>query len=130
MKKLFVPYEIALKLKEKGFNEPCCAKSYELDKDKDEKMIHYGSVNFPQLWNSSVVNDTRPLISIPMYQQVIDWFRNTHKIIIEARPLNTLDWWDALIYNEECERICRDAGYKTYYEALTKAIEEALKLIK
>lgn len=120
MKNLFVPYEIAKQLKEKGFNEVCFT-----NYSKNATLMSVDSASGSINTDLSDYEDC----SAPLYQQVIDWFRNTHKIIIESRPLNTLGWWDALIYNQECERIYRDGGYKTYYEALTKAIEEAIKLI-
>ena len=118
MKNIFVSYEIAKQLKEKGFDEPCLKSITETGFENDYSIL--GAKNW---------NEFQFVVSIPLWQQVVDWFRNNHKIIIESRPLNTLGWWDALIYNEECERIWRDSGYKTYYEALTKAVEKALKFI-
>ena len=117
--------EICIKLKEKGFDEGCIMTF----RGEDIQALSQMGYELKYTKNSEIGDETNYWLAIPTYCQVVDWFSNTHKIIIEARPLNTLKWWDALIYNEKCERIYRDAGYKTYYEALKKAIEEALKLI-
>ncbi len=81
MEKQFVPYEIALTLKELGFNEPCFAtyrkdataskKPFEYDIDYHTKveMHHFIPIN------SEYINDW---ISAPLYQQAFRWFREKH----------------------------------------------------
>lgn len=118
---LFVPYKIALRLKIKGFNEPCLA------------IYNNSSIPFIA-GNTPVFNDKtedESIITAPVYEQVVDWFLEKHNILIESRPLNTFTWWDGLvyIYNEDIQRDFRDSGLKTRKEALIIAIEEALKLI-
>lgn len=110
MQHLFLSKELAQLAKEKGFNEKC---------------LRY--------WvNDKLIIDLTPHIrpesklGAPTYQQIIDWFRESRNLYIEARPLNTLDYWDGYIWNDKMERLFRESGYRTYYEALTKAVEEAL----
>ena len=66
MKKEFATYEIALKLKELGFNEDC---------------FGYFVINLQEL---IIVNTKKHksdwYISAPLWQQVIDWFREEHNI--------------------------------------------------
>lgn len=83
MKDLFVPYEIASKLEDIGFEEPSL--SYY---DSSTKKIRQISPPF------STTDDTMfgifypkhnkkhliPLIGAPLWQQVFDWFRKEHKL--------------------------------------------------
>ena len=73
MKELFVSYEVALALKEKGFNDLCFAKF-------NKKSFQLNSLGGGQDYNSGKFGIN--LISAPMYQQVINWLDNTHSIMI------------------------------------------------
>lgn len=123
MKHLFVPYDLALQLKEKGFDMPCLG-YYDGDDDG--------------VWNDEperelLLNDHNKhgKLSAPLYQQVVDWFRENKGIHIQPQfhfhdkgykigkiPIGRSSYTGP--YNK---------SYKTYYEALNKAIKEALKLI-
>lgn len=66
MKKLFVPHNLALLAKEKGFDDQCIGKF----KDNNLTLLSYS-------WNNSELSIHNDGISAPMYQQLIDWlFRN------------------------------------------------------
>jgi len=139
MKNLFVPYELALKLKEKGFNEPCFAVYVR------HKLLMIGQPNDLQIYTTEDFEDdikSEDIIA-PLYQQVTDWFREEHNIHIHISRMycyvgdkpRTFDGWCVYIDNGvedsdlECNSIFIKMFYPTYYEALIKAIEEALKLI-
>ena len=119
MKKLFLPYELAAIAKEKGFKEPCMAYTYTGDTalNKDIFVLPSNKIEDHNVDSLSV--------SHPLYAQIIDWFREEHKIHIEV---NYMD--DVLLYNfkltlldinEEREGI----NWKlSYYDALEAAIEE------
>jgi hypothetical protein len=89
MKEQFVTYEIALALKELGFDKPCFATykknachsktPFEYDIDFHTK-VEMSSGVIPK--NSDYINDW---VSAPIYQQVIDWFIEKHDINIEVR---------------------------------------------
>jgi hypothetical protein len=66
MEKEFVTYEIALKLKELGFDEECLAYF-------EDKELTHGMLNS--------VGKKRYLIA-PLWQQVIDWFLSQYNIWI------------------------------------------------
>jgi hypothetical protein len=57
MEKEFVPYKLAVKLKELGFDEPCMA--------------------------SRDMNNDENLIQIPLYQQAFRWFREKYGLYTE-----------------------------------------------
>ena len=71
MEKEFIPYELALKLKELGFDEPCfglyhiCNTEELKDEFECEYFFHEKSGNF---------NSGCPQIKVPLYQQVFRFF--------------------------------------------------------
>jgi len=126
MNELFIPYELALLAKEKGFDEPCFA-YYDL----------YGHYHF------NISDDTNDVVSItnglaidaaPLYQQIVDWFREKHHIIIDI----SYDFmcYDVSVYDGDVHvklqsSLKEGAPYcfTEYYDAMDKAIQEAFKLI-
>lgn len=135
MTQLFLPYNLALLAKEKGFNEPCFAMwqknkklwfaaknqwliNFVIEPDKD--TLEFQKINYPQ--NVLTINGKDLLINstnftAPLYQQIIDWFREKDIKIVELPATNPIKW--AVIKNGE---------FKGGYE-INKAIEEAFKLI-
>ncbi len=122
MKHLFVPYETALQLKAKEFNEPCL------------KM--WNVTNFDEPWLGEK-GETSVQVNAPLYQQVIDWFREKHKLHVEASWQTTNDeinhkvtYWSMISKEDDLGFDTKEYfGLNSYYEALDKAIEEAIKLI-
>lgn len=143
MKKQFVPYELALMLKEKGFNERCVAswlgKIFSFD---GKEVLHiderYGNGQ-DQIYLQLPIKCLAPL-----WQQVVNWFREKHDIHIDNNNNYSLEsyWWKN---GKGCgfkERVrikkysyyinrgeYKTKYYATPYEALEKAIEHALTLI-
>lgn len=120
MKNQFVTYEIALKLKELGFNEPCF-----MIFNENETLEECVNVNTYKLHLKDYNNfiGLSNVISAPLYQQAIDWLREEHKI----RVCNIVD-----IHNECCFIVYHSTDadiikgndfYKTREEAILKAIE-------
>lgn len=124
MENLFVSYEIALELKDKGFNKPCfgvwnsreCSLYIDLRYDTDQKNMPDGC-------------------KAPLYQQVTDWLRENHNIEIQISNVdNKIDKWEYqlnnLILSDESnlnyDSSYDDLYYSTYYEALEEAIIEVL----
>ena len=145
IKDLFVPYEIALQLKEKGFDEPCFGiflneysnnPGYLYSREErnicNEEIDEEGNIIgvFVTYSNSKIFEQ---YTTAPLYQQVIDWFREIHKLDIS----HTVGF--PLSYSFHVQDLDREQKYwnfngpeqvhKHYYEGLNKAIEEALKLI-
>jgi len=125
MEKLFVPFELAKQLKEKGFNEPCLA----LFNNSNTPII---SGNTP-VYNSKTEDES--IICSPLYQQVVDWFREKHKIELSTTSwkkesaIGGIVWYYSVNdIGKPCKFNCID--HETIYEALTGAINEAFKIIK
>jgi hypothetical protein len=128
MDKLFVSDEIAIKLKEKGFIEPCM---------KGVKDGHRFTTCGFGLTNQGNTHD----FTIPLHQQVIDWFREKHNIQInsglypkqirEKMPHIITGRYNFYLYIEDNNPTISNNGNFSddYYVALSKTIEEALNLI-
>jgi hypothetical protein len=145
MENLFVSYETALKLKQLGFDENCFAK-YNSKKQIDyfERPKAFYCVNSKSSWFSPIFSSKETVSKVctaPTHQQVIDWFRDKHKLHFYIVPYGDGESWtlsnigrtDKTTNNGRLFYEVRDKydsiKFKTYYEALDKAIDEALKLI-
>lgn len=73
MNHLFVTYEIALKLKELGFNEPCIAFFIE---NKEIYSLSNPTSNFSTITNENKLYN----ISTPLWQQAVDWLNEHPKL--------------------------------------------------
>lgn len=124
LKEQFVPYDLAVKLKEKGFNEICIALITEKDfliplRFDDEEELEF---------NQEIKKHNNvPCIPTPLWKQAIDWLLNNHLILVcqEACVHNIGNW----------------AAYKFVFigsppeiiilrqEEIKTAFEESLKLI-
>ncbi len=127
MKHLFVSYKIAKQLKEKGFNEDCLAWYTRVAENKYQLILeNVIAENILPQWNNSAV--------APLYQQVIDWFREKHKIGITVDFSGIDDNYRGEIkhigsyYFHDHNNVNCD-GSENYYEAFQKVIEKALTLI-
>lgn len=123
MKHLFIPYKLAIKLKNLSFTEPCFGKF--LTSEVPENRFRFNTEGSPKDYNTE--NYGR-FISAPLYQQVVDWFREKHSIIINAVPDESLQIYCGKV--EDKDGFIETEDTSSYYEALAKAIEESLKLIK
>ena len=80
--KLFVPYEIALLAKQHNFDYGCIAW---YDSNTLEFNI-LGQENDPQ-GRIHLTAPVEEIIQVPMYQQLIDWFRDEQDIEITIMPV-------------------------------------------
>lgn len=122
MKHLFLPYELSVIAKEKGFNEDClavynCSKDYKLCSENwndatytitNEKYADI-SENIQYSW-----------VTAPLYQQILKWLRVNHniKIVLDAES------------DCECYYLYCDKKMQSKYGYIENAVESALKLIK
>src|SRR5690242_15307232 len=117
MKHLFVPYELALLAKEKGFDAEC------LRFYGDDKVLY----NDEDISNSTV---NELYCTAPLWQQLVDWFREVHKIHIEIRfGLDDDRFLYQGIINDESPYLDK-LWNSNYYSSLEESIKEAFKRIK
>lgn len=144
MNKLFVSYDIAKKLKELGFDLPCCKNYYTGDTvnnvDRLEECVISKAKNF---------NSDSLCVSVPMYHQVVDWFFEKHStdisiiskleydtVYLNGVELDEDDW--AWYFTYQLTRISQINERETFepyqwyiskQEALNEAIEKGIELI-
>ncbi len=116
MKHLFLSYNLSLIAKEKGFVEECFAHYNEYKRLKIDNLVFFGKGE----------------ILAPTYSQIIDWFREKHGLHIRLTRL--IDRWHykiQLLDNiGDPDKIQGYSGFEgNYTQGITKAIEEAFKLI-
>jgi len=118
METQFIPSELAEKLKELGFNEPCLAHYYLMD----------GAFELTQL------DEQKPkFLLAPLWQQSFDWFRekhNKHAIIYKIEiSEGVYNWdWDIVAGNDEDEMEFDLPLCETYYEARLACLEKLIEL--
>ncbi len=131
MENQFVPYELAVKLKELGFNEPCLkawGKTYASDKEYklDEDYCTHN-------WN-----EYNKVYSAPLWQQAFDWFREKHNIIGETLVF-AISWiekdkwayqWRIYTYENRDNWECSPDEYKTYEEARLACLEKLIEVVE
>ena len=125
----FVSYEIALKLKELAFDEPCFTYYYNINGN-----IRTGiEVHIHNAWTYAGTKKIETTLA-PLYQQVFRWFRNKYDIDIS---INTIYYK----YNENISKKYRvvidnktvftNVGfYDTYEEAQKKCILDLISIIE
>lgn len=125
MKNQFVTYEIAKKLKEIGYNENCASYYYE-DKELSSLFDEFRVKN-------SKTADVH--IAAPLWQQVIDWLREEHKLLLTVNP-NYKKWIISRINDDifKPSELMRAIHYESkdgfdYIRDREKAILTALNLI-
>lgn len=128
---LFVSYELAKQLEEKGFNERCLAYYYHtktFDQERRLNIAKFGTIVEPFAGE---------FIFVPMYQQVVDWFREKHNLHFYIDTTAVFDKMYPSQYRVYIKVPFQPfkwtTGYyyrgNTYYEALENAIKAAIKLI-
>jgi hypothetical protein len=125
MKKEFVSYEIALALKELGFDEPCLM--FYRGNDKELVYAEY----YGRFKNSSYVDKTT--VSAPLYQQAFRWFRDKYgldKTIDNwtEQPMNGEIWDKAYQYYINGQAY--HPYFKTYEEAELECLKKLIEIVK
>ena len=136
MEKEFVPYELALRLKALGFDEPCLLhvnhygemkethsslwmlNGYLAECNDDEKItINYEFPNYPsnkeEYWQE---------INIPTFSQAFRWFREKYDYIGFIYQPNETGYW---AYSLEDK-----AKYDTYEEAELACLDKLIEIVE
>jgi len=100
MKKEFVPYDIALRMKQLGFDEPCFG--------------FHSPIHDLMICNTKSVNNIAGECLAPTYSQAFRWFREKYNIHIRIEKYDETKWWanwgswTSEVYDsyEEAERAC------------------------
>jgi hypothetical protein len=143
MHKEFVPYELALDLKELGFNEQCFAtyrthavgskKPFEYDLDYHTKVEMSSNV-IPI--NSEYTEESK-WISAPLYQQAFRWFREKYSLDVTFRkmdygPESQFTGYYFSIYkgNELIDIHGADKKGKLYEDSELECLKKLIEIVK
>ena len=115
MEKEFIPYELALKLKELGFNEECIQFWYPSGA-MNNSIPSYGFQNWYK---------TNGYLNAPLWQQAFDWFRDKHGLcyFINHSGRGYCSGWEDLGNNEH-----GFGNYSTYKEARLECLKKLIEL--
>ena len=150
MEKQFVTYEIALSLKELGFNEPCLGF---FDKElflfclvDQESDCEINTITYKNGLNNIIADiNYETIIIAPLWQQVIDWFKKKLDLNIEVNYLPNIKKYGIIVSDmniipreltkEENLRRSIDitnhyVKYDSYEEAREQAILKTIELCK
>lgn len=139
MKKEFVTFEIAKKLKEKGFNEKCLAY---YDVDDNVGLLYntqYSDDIIPcqytdllashNLGDGRLPDDSEYCVDAPFISQVLKWLRNEKKIFINVDVRTNLEWYYEVWNINKKLSVLGNVDFnksESYEEAALAGIEYAL----
>jgi hypothetical protein len=129
MRKEFVSYEVALKLKKFGFDEPCFTYYYEFNSNLRTHLV----VDMNNAWTYSG-NTNFGFTLAPLYQQVFKWFRNKYAIDFSINTIyskyneNTIKQYSGVIDNKT---MYTNVGfYDNYEEAELAGLQKMIEIIE
>lgn len=139
MKNEVVTPEIALSLKEVGFNEPCIFGYNDYNALKANIAITNADTD-DKIPNNRFYSD----LKAPLWQQVTAWFRNKYKLSIEINLIdNSIEFYyeySIVCSNnrqhndgemlDQAEILYNDLKFKSYEEAREAGVLEAIELCK
>lgn len=116
MKDQFIPYELAVKLKELGFNEECIATF-----DEDE---NFELQDFEQNY------DTFPshIIAAPLWQQAFDWFRDKYGLHIWFPYSEYQSVFYSYVVKRQGGESYSEKNFKTSKEAIEACLIKLIEL--
>jgi hypothetical protein len=114
MKNEFVPYDIALDMKDLGFDEPCLA----LYVGKSKKLTNK---NTPFSLHKDVIK-----LNTPLYQQAFRWFREEHnlKAYIQGISKSSIDYEYRIIGVEH------HIEWGTYEQVELECLRKLIEIVK
>jgi hypothetical protein len=128
IKKEFVPYEIALKLEEIGFDEPFITFDTQyLYRNGDFCRSNSGAITMFESFNDE-------LVIAPLFQQAFRWLKEKYGLHRHICYFNDTNVWHGDIYKIQNEGLMNNpmelTNYKTYEEAELACLNKLIKIIK
>lgn len=136
MKNEFVPYDIALAMKELGFDEPCIASFYNADDSGNEESssIPWMKLEFymekkPKS-NKHWESIGEEVISAPLYQQAFRWFRDNHDLQGSYIMFSCGKYDSTITSYKETQCLWSNGPiYETYEEAELACLRKLIEII-
>lgn len=127
MEKEFIPYEIALALKELGFDEPCFG--FWTSKDNYQRFINDSSTN--KDLENMFEEEAKKTPTAPLYQQAFRWFRKKYRLSGEPQS-HQFYFSYYIIYDTLGENKCKsnEHGFESYEEAELECLKKLIEIVK
>jgi hypothetical protein len=126
MEKEFVPYELALKMKQLGFDEPCFAYYYTLN-GRDWKFAE--KTEYYKLDDNMNIGG-KFTISAPLFQQAFRWFREKYQLHSTITSISQESWqWHITKPGESLGKLY-DEDFYTYEEAELACLEKLIEIVE
>jgi hypothetical protein len=126
MEKEFVPYELALKMKQLGFDEPCFAYYYTLN-GRDWKFAE--KTEYYKLDDNMNIGG-KFTISAPLFQQAFRWFREKYQSHSTITSISQESWqWHITKPGESLGKLY-DEDFYTYEEAELACLEKLIEIVE
>ena len=129
MEKEFVSYEIALKLKELEFDEPCFTYYHNINSNIRTGIV----VSIHNAWTYAGTKKIETTLA-PLYQQAFKWIREKHNIDISINTIyskyneNTIKQYSGVIDNKT---MYTNVGfYDNYEEAQLAGLQKMIEIIE
>jgi hypothetical protein len=134
MKKEFISYDLALRMKQLGFDEPCFA-FYQIEYNEDIPVMvddndQYRISGFRTCKNSEIPNH---YTAVPTFSQVFKWFRHkNYKISISFDvDINTGETlYEYEIFEDKQFMFETDFIYKEYEDAELDCLEKLIEIVE
>jgi hypothetical protein len=120
LEKEFIPYELALELKELGFNEICFGYWYTEQEEFKKIDIQLSSIGF--------LEGEPDYILAPTYSQAFRWFR--HEYALESYIRANLCVDVPKTYQFNIDDNIDDVWYDTYEEAELACLKKLIEIVK
>jgi hypothetical protein len=137
MEKEFVPYELALALKELGFDEPCFATFYRKELSQypssREEETGFNATPFKLVKNTEVVGLIADTITAPTYSQCFRWFREKYSIECSIFIVEEKNKYSGSLKGNKIKDF-KHFGfidfYDTYEEAELECLKKLIEIVK
>ena len=129
MEKQFIPYTLALTLKELGFDEPCFD-YYIPNKNYDPISKIFNSYELGNHNSNTNTIYKNGIISRPLYQQAFRWFRNKYNLnsfVIDSKSYN---WYFNINDMIKDDIVSEVLYFKTYEEAELECLKKLIEIVK
>ena len=122
MSKEFIPYELAVKLKELGFDEPCFTYYY-----NDNSQIRTGlSIHINNGWTYKGTKRLETTLA-PLYQQAFRWFREKYDLTSWVYTSQMSKFYYTILYGRYVKS---HESSNTYEEAELACLEKLIEIVK
>jgi len=124
----FVPYELALKLKVLGFDEPCLG-FYSINNQHFKDGYFHISTENPFSTDIEPIQQELRCISAPLYQQAFRWFREKYLLDSWIYCSDENKGYFAIIVS--CKRLMfYNENKNTYEEAEQACLNKLIEIVK